>query len=151
MAENILAEIRVCSSHFEVDRRYSSILCSAQSIRAKWNEYRCQYVIRRKAVLEEQLIPGQVYSLVYSTTIAGGNQMEALSDGDTVYQDLNASVSCWRDQRHRLIHAIYVTLGVEAVALLLIDRLGCKKEHQQIKKHRANIRRRRTAKKERNG
>ncbi len=112
-----------------------------------------QFVISRKDVsvdlLEEQLISGQAYNIVYSTTIAGGNQMEALSAGDTIYQDLNASIGRWRDQRQWLIHALLVTLAVEAVALLLIDRLWCKKERKLIKKHRANIHRRQESKKER--
>ena len=66
-----------------------------------------------------------------------------------VYQDLNASIHRRIDQRQWLIHGIFVTLGVESVALLLIDRLWCKKEYQQIKKHRANIHRCQASKKER--
>ena len=111
-----------------------------------------RFVIKQKDVpvdlLEKQLVPGQVCSIVYSTTIAGGNQMEALSVGDMVFQHIDPSVSYWSDRRQFLIRAIYVTLAAEALALFLIDRLWCKKEYQQIKKHRANIHRR-TAKKER--
>ncbi len=111
-----------------------------------------QFVIRPKGVsvdtLKEQLAPGQVYSLVYSATIAGGNQIEALSDGDTVYQHIDTSINDWNDQRQFLIRAIYVTLGAEALALILIDRLWCKKEYEQIKKHRANIQRRKASRKQ---
>ena len=111
-----------------------------------------QFVIRPKDVsvdtLKEQLTPDQVYSLVYSATIAGGNQIEALSDGDTVYQHIDTSINDWNDQRQFLIRAIYVTLGAEALALILIDRLWCKKEYEQIRKHRANIQRRKASRKQ---
>ena len=78
-----------------------------------------------------------------------GSKLEALSAGDRIYRDLNAVIDCWRDQWQWLIHGLLVTIGVEAVALLLIDRLGGKKAHQQIKKHRANIHRCQASKKER--
>ena len=105
-----------------------------------------RFVIRKKDVsvdlLEEQLIPGQVCSIVYSTTIAGGNQLEALSAGDTVYQHIDTSVSYWNGQRRFLIRAIYVTLALEVLALILIDRLWCREEHRRIKILREKIARR---------
>ncbi len=105
-----------------------------------------RFVIKPRMVsiddLSESLVPGRVYSIVYSNTIAGGDHIQALSDETTVYQDLNKSISKWKNKQKEMIIAIILTLLIEIIAIILIDRLWCKKEHLQIKKLKNDIKRR---------
>ena len=103
-----------------------------------------QFIIKYLPVdtLEESMVPGQEYSLVYSDAVAGGNEMEALYDGERVLWELEDSVAIWNQQKRKYITAIVVTIGLEVLALFLIDLLWCKKMHQEIKKLREDISRR---------
>lgn len=111
-----------------------------------------QFVINEKDTpvddLRVKLAAGRRYALVYSETIAGGNIIEALSDDDTVLQALDVSISRWRAEQRRLEIALLAACGLEIAVLILIDRLGCKKEHGQISalKQRIEQRRARIAK-----
>ena len=105
-----------------------------------------QFVIKSKFVnvddLSDCLISGDTYRIVFSNTIAGGDHMEALSGNNIVFQNLEKSVAQWEQEQQECVIAIIVTLIIEIVALLLIDRLWCKKEHSQIQKLKADIARR---------
>ena len=68
--------------------------------------------------------------------------MEALSGDNMVIQNIEKSIAQWEQEQQECIIAIIVTLIIEIVALLLIDRLWCKKEHSQIQKLKADIARR---------
>lgn len=68
--------------------------------------------------------------------------MEALSDDNMVIQNLEKSIAQWEREQQETFIAIIVTLIIEAVALILIDRLWCKKEYSEIKKLKADIKRR---------
>ena len=68
--------------------------------------------------------------------------MEALSDDNLVIQNLEESVVQWERERQECVIAIVVTLIIEIVALILIDRLWCKKEYSEIQKLKADIKRR---------
>lgn len=110
-----------------------------------------RYVLNPKYVdveeLRKALIPGQKYSLVYSRLPIGEMVIEALSDQDTVYQDIEESYLHWRQEHRHLIHSILVIVGIEFVALVLVDRLWCKPEHDKIRKLKADIERRTLRKK----
>lgn len=102
-----------------------------------------KYAIRKDA-MADGLTAGNTYILVYSraNTIEGICAVEALSDENMIYQDLNASIVHWEKER---AEAIYIVLGLcmmELIALLLIDRLWCKKDHAQIKELQRKIARR---------
>jgi hypothetical protein len=105
-----------------------------------------QFLIKSKFVdvdaLQEKLVSGKTYRLVFSHTIAGGDHMEALYDEDEVIQNLESSVRQWEREQREGTRGIIVTLIIEAIALVLIDRLWCKKEYSQIKKLKADIKRR---------
>lgn len=102
-----------------------------------------KYAVRMDQ-LSEDLTVGNPYMLVYSraNTMTGLNAVEALSDESTIYQDLNDSIARWEQERWEAIRIILV-LGIsELIALLLIDRLWCKKEHAQVKELQSKIARR---------
>ena len=105
-----------------------------------------QFVIKSKFVdvddLSECLVSGNTYHLVFSNTIAGGDHMEALYDESTRFQDLEDSISRWESEQREMVAATIVTLGIEIIALILIDRFWCKKEYSQLKKLKADIMRR---------
>lgn len=105
-----------------------------------------QFVIKSKVVnvddLSDCLISGDAYRVVFSNTIAGGDHVEALSDDNLVIQNLEESVAQWERERQECVIAIVVTLIIEIVALILIDRLWCKKEYSEIQKLKADIKRR---------
>ena len=92
--------------------------------------------------LNETLRPGKSYSLVYSKTIAGGDMLEELSDGAEALLPLEKSIAHWETQRRQAIISLCVTCGIEIAALILIDRLWCKKEYAQIRAQKEMIRRR---------
>ena len=99
-----------------------------------------KYAIRKEA-MADGLTAGNTYILVYSraNTIEGICAVEALSDENMIYQDLNASIVHWEKER---AEAIYIVLGLcimELMALLLIDRLWCRKEHAQIRELKTKI------------
>ena len=105
-----------------------------------------QFVIKSKFVnvddLSDCLTSGNTYRIVFSNTIAGGDHMEALSEDNMVIQNLEKSIAQWEREQQETFIAIIVTLIIEAVALILIDRLWCKKEYSEIKKLKADIKRR---------
>ena len=101
-----------------------------------------KFVISSRYISVDDLVPGKVYSLVYTTTIWGLHYTKALSDEDTVLQDLNDSILRWESEQREIVIAIFVTLGIEIVALILIDRLWCKKEHAQIRLLKEKIKQR---------
>jgi len=68
--------------------------------------------------------------------------MEALSNDNIVIQNLEESIGQWEREQQESVTAIIVTLIIEAVALILIDRLWCKKEYYELQKLKADIKRR---------
>ena len=104
-----------------------------------------KFVVRARedfSKLNETLRPGKSYSLVYSKTIAGGDMLEALSDGAEALIPLEKSIARWEAQRRQAVVSLCVTCGIEIVALILIDRLWCKREYAQIRAQKEMIRRR---------
>jgi len=105
-----------------------------------------QFVIKSKLVdmddLSEYLTSGNTYHLVFSSTAAGENHIEALSDDHMIIQNLENSITQWKMEQQGSIIAIIVTAIVEVIALILIDSLWCKQEHSQIRKLKADIKRR---------
>lgn len=107
-----------------------------------------KFVINSKYVdvtnLSENLVPGNIYFLVFSDsgTIAGGKIVEALHDENLAFQNLGDSISRWKNEQQEIVVAIIVTLIIEVAALILIDRLWCKKEYSQIQKLKVDIKRR---------
>ena len=104
-----------------------------------------KFVVRDRddfSKLRETLSPGKSYALVYSKTIAGGDMLEALSDGAEALIPLEKSITHWEEQRRQAIVCLYVTCGIEIAALVLIDRFWCKKEYAQIRTQKELIRRR---------
>ena len=104
-----------------------------------------KFVVRNRddfSELGETLSPGKRYSLIYSKTIAGGDMLEALSDGEEALLPLEKSIAHWEAQRRQAAVCLYVTCGIEVAALILIDRLWCKKEHAQIRAQKELIRQR---------
>ena len=92
--------------------------------------------------LNEKLRPGKRYSLIYSKAIAGFNVLEAVSDGAEALLPLEKSIAHWEAQRRQAVVSLCVTCGIEVAALILIDRLWCKKEYAQIRAQKEMIRRR---------
>lgn len=102
-----------------------------------------KYAIRKDS-MADGLTAGNTYILVYSraNTMTALNSVEALSDENTIYQDLNVSIARWEKERTEAIHIILALCMTEMMALFLIDRLWCKKEHAQVRELQAKIERR---------
>lgn len=102
-----------------------------------------KYAIRKDS-MADGLTAGNTYILVYSraNTMTALNSVEALSDENTIYQNLNVSIARWEKERTEAIHIILALCMTEMMALFLIDRLWCKKEHAQVRELQAKIARR---------
>lgn len=102
-----------------------------------------KFVIQPKYVsieeLKNDLVPGKAYSLTYSHSIAGGDHIEALLGDERCFQDLDKSIAQWEREQQEMVIALAITLGLELIVLILIDRLWCKEEHAQIKKLKKDI------------
>lgn len=86
--------------------------------------------------LQKELIPGESCRITYSEHVLDVPRIEALESGDTVYQTADASVQ-WREQEMRKLHnSILFTMAAEILALILVDRVWCRKEHQEIKEQK---------------
>lgn len=105
-----------------------------------------KFVIYKKKIafddLGARLNPGESCTLIYSKTLAGGDLLEALSDERGTVIPLDASIAHWETQQKVCFAGLYVTCGIEMVALILIDRLWCRKEHAQIRLQKEKIRKR---------
>lgn len=93
-------------------------------------------------VLEEELIPGQTYTVVYAPIISGGNGINALYDENREYISMESSVAQWEQNRVSYSVAVFATAGIGILSLVLIDRLWCRKEHEKIQKLREDVVRR---------
>lgn len=84
--------------------------------------------------LKSRLTVGKTYSVTYSThPINGYKTIQALADKDTVFLDLDKSITENKSYQGSLKIAILVVICIEIVAITLIDRLLCKKYHAEIK------------------
>lgn len=105
-----------------------------------------KYVIPSKLIaaehLKEMLVAGETYSLVYLETIAGGDHIEELYDVQNTFLDRSVSVAAWEKERQECALALHTTMGLEMIALILIDRLWCKGEYAKIRKLRLDIKKR---------
>lgn len=105
-----------------------------------------KYVLPARLVsaarLEETLIAGESYSLVYEDTIAGGSHMKALHNDRDTFLDRSASVAAWEKERRNCFLGLYITVGLEILALILIDRLWCRTDHRRIAKLHQDIEKR---------
>lgn len=105
-----------------------------------------KYVIPSKLVsvehLKEMLVAGETYSLVYSETIAGGDHIEELYNAENTFLDHSVSSAAWEKDRQECVLALYITIVLEIIALIVIDRLWCKGEYAMIKKLRQGIEKR---------
>ena len=105
-----------------------------------------QFVIQSKLVspdfLSESILPGNAYSVVYSQAPDGYNHLEAISDSKMIYQSLDYSISQWKaEQDSRIISSIVSFLSA-IVAVIIIDKLWCVREHEKIRKLKSDIQRR---------
>ena len=91
--------------------------------------------------LQNALVVGEEYTIVYSSNLKG-KVLEGLSKDGTVYIDVNDSAKAWREAAAYVLKITGWTVAVMTVAILLIDRLWCKKEHAQIRKLKAEVARR---------
>lgn len=91
---------------------------------------------------EQRLSAGEPCTIVYAETAAGGDRLQALSSSQGVLLDRSVSAAVWEKDRRGCFLALYITLALEAAALLLIDRLWCRKEHAAIRKLRQDMARR---------
>jgi len=90
--------------------------------------------------LENSLVKGKTYSVTYSThPINGYKTIQALTDKDTVFLDLDKSINENKSYQGSLKIAILVVICIEIVAIILIDRLLCKKYHAEIKQIKKKI------------
>lgn len=105
-----------------------------------------KYVIPSKLLpvehLKEMLVAGETYSLVYSETIAGGDHIEELYNAENTFLDHSVSSAAWEKDRQECVLALYITIVLEIIALIVIDRLWCKGEYAMIKKLRQGIEKR---------
>ena len=91
--------------------------------------------------LQDVLVIGEEYTIVYSTNLKG-KVLEGLSKDGTVYIDVNDSAKAWRESAAYVLKITGWTVAVMITAILLIDRLWCKKEHAQIRELQTDIARR---------
>ena len=70
------------------------------------------------------------------------SQIICAATGAEALLPLEKSIAHWEAQRRQAIISLYVTCGIEVAALILIDRLWCKKEYAQIRAQKEMIRRR---------
>ena len=102
-----------------------------------------KYVIQTNLLsaeeLKEKLIYGERYSLVYQDKNAGGRHIAALYNEHNTFLDLSLSVAAWEKERQECFLGLYVSIGLELLALILIDRLWCREEHARIRKYRQDI------------
>jgi len=91
--------------------------------------------------LQNVLNVGEEYTIVYSTNLKG-KVLQGLSKDGTVYIDVNDSAKAWRESAVYVLKITGWTVAVMITAILLIDRLWCKKEHAQIRKLQTDIARR---------
>lgn len=96
--------------------------------------------------VQTRIIDRERYTLVFSESFSGLNIIEGLWNGHEVLQSRAASVQLWERELRGLLLAIFFTCFLEGLALLLIDRLWCKKDHAKIRHLRARIRQRETSK-----
>lgn len=89
--------------------------------------------------LQEGLVAGKTYTIIYSETIMGGNILEVIYSDQYVFLDVSASVNDWNMERTKCVIALVATIGMEVIALILIDRLWCKKEYARIKELSSDI------------
>lgn len=105
-----------------------------------------KYVIPSKLLpvehLQEMLVPSETYCLVYSETIAGGDHIEALYNAQNTFLDHAVSGAAWEKERQECVLALYITIGLEMLALIIIDRVWCKEEHARIQKWRQDMEKR---------
>lgn len=105
-----------------------------------------KFVVQKKKIsfrdLGARLNPGEGCALIYSKSIAGGDILEALSDDRGTVISLEDSVAQWEEQRAVCVAGLWVTCGIEIVALILIDRLWCRKEYAKIRLQKEKIRQR---------
>lgn len=105
-----------------------------------------KYVIPAKLLpvehLQEMLVPGETYCLVYLETIAGGDHIEELYNAQNTFLDHAVSGAAWEKERQECFLALYITIGLEMLALIIIDRVWCKEEHARIQKLRQDMKKR---------
>ena len=88
--------------------------------------------------LQNALIVGEEYSIVYSSNLTG-KHLEGLSKNGIIYIDVQKTAQAWREDARQVLKLVGSVALVMVGVILLIDRLGCKKEHAQIKSLKADI------------
>lgn len=87
---------------------------------------------------EEILVPGKTYQLTYSNSMIY-KYVEALSTEEEILISLEESLSKYESNNKTGKNVFVVLVAVEIVALILIDRLGCKKMYAEIKRLKQDI------------
>ncbi len=98
---------------------------------------------------EKQLTAGERYTIVYAEGLFVNDIVGVTQNGVTLL-DKNTWVAAWEHDRSVALGFTVAVIVAEIAALILIDRLWCKKEHGKIQKLKQDIagRKERIAKKE---
>lgn len=104
-----------------------------------------QFVIPTRQITQDEaetvLVRGGTYTIVYSKRV-GARHIEAMyTDTETVVA-LSDSISQYEKERNEMFVAIGVTIILEVIAVILLDRLACKKLYAEIRKLKQDIARR---------
>lgn len=87
---------------------------------------------------EAVLLRGETYTIVYSKRL-GVQHIEALyTDSETVVA-LSESVEQFDQEQNGLFFAVGITVVLEIIAVILLDRLACKKMYTRIRKLKQDI------------
>ena len=87
---------------------------------------------------EAVLLRGKTYTIVHSKRL-GVRHIEALyTDSETIVA-LSESVEQWDKEQNELFLAVGITVALEIITVILLDRLACKKMYARIRKLKQDI------------
>ena len=105
-----------------------------------------QFIISRKWLREvaggSLLVPGETYTLDYAGSENGWKSVVGLSHEGQVLIDRQAAVEAYYKNQRDYIRILWVLAGVEALALVIVDRLLCVRWHNMNRELRERIRKR---------
>ena len=88
------------------------------------------------------LVPGETYTLDYAGSENGWKSVVGLSHEGQVLIDRQAAVEAYYKNQRDYIRILWVLAGVEALALVIVDRLLCVRWHNMNRELRERIRKR---------
>lgn len=127
---------QVANMHITLSRSPSVVLKTASGDR---------FVIPTRQITQDEaeklLVCGETYTIVYSTRM-GARRIEAIYTDTETLVALSDSISQYEKERSQMFVAISVTIILEIVTLILLDRLACKKLYANIRELKMDIARR---------